>query len=322
LIGILVWRIYQKILESKHTFKLKERNKMLYGGIEAGGTKFVCGIGSREGEVVDRVVIPTSEPEETISQVVEYFYAIQQVHTLHGLGLASFGPIDLNPNSETFGFITSTPKQKWQYFDIKSQLENALNFEIPCDTDVNAAALAEHRWGAAIGIDNVVYITVGTGIGGGVMVNGQLNHGLLHPELGHMRLRGDCQNSEFVGVCPFHEFCLEGMASGPAIEAQWGQTAEELPQDHQAWEVEAKYLAEGIGNIILVLSPEMIILGGGVMSREILFPMIHKNVQTLLNGYIQKKEILDEIEHYIVPAKLGKQAGLLGAIALAIDTGS
>ena len=291
---------------------------MFYGGIEAGGTKFVCGIGNPQGEVIDKLVIPTTAPKETLSKVVEYFMQVQSEHRLHGLGLASFGPLDLNPTSDTYGFITSTPKQKWQHVNIKGELEKALNCEIPIDTDVNAAALAEYRWGAGINKNNVVYITVGTGVGGGALVNGQLLHGLLHPEMGHMRLGENNAESEFTGICPFHEHCLEGLASGPAIEAQWGIPAEKLPDDHPAWEIEAKYLAEGITNIILILSPEIIILGGGVMQQKKLFPKIHKHVQALLNNYIQKPEIVEKIEDYIVPAKLGKHAGLLGAIALAL----
>lgn len=292
---------------------------MLYGGIEAGGTKFVCGIGNPQGEVVDKLVIPTTAPKETLSKVVNYFAQVQSEHRLHGIGLASFGPLDLNPTSDTYGFITSTPKRKWQHVNIKGDLEKALNCEIPFDTDVNAAALAEHKWGAGINKNNVVYITVGTGIGGGALVNGQLLHGLLHPEMGHMRLGGNNAESEFTGICPFHEHCLEGLASGPAIKAQWGIPAEKLPDDHPAWEMEAKYLAEGITNIILILSPEIIILGGGVMQQKKLFPKIHKHVQALLNNYIQKPEIVENIEDYIVPAKLGRHAGLLGAIALALN---
>jgi fructokinase len=294
---------------------------MFYGGIEAGGTKFVCGIGKRRGKVIDSAVFPTSNPEDTLEKVAAYFKDFQQEGgALEGIGLASFGPVDLNPASETYGFITSTPKKKWQFFDIIGTLENALGFEIPFDTDVNAAALAEHRWGAGLGINNIVYITVGTGIGGGVMVNGQLLHGLLHPEVGHMRLRGFKTASDFKGVCPYHDFCLEGLASGPAIEAQWGQPAHTLPPEHPAWEIEAQYLAEGVTNIILVLSPEVIILGGGVMEQKFLLPMIHRNVRKLLNNYIQKEKITEKIEEYIVHPKLGKQAGLLGAIALAIET--
>lgn len=293
---------------------------MVYGGIEAGGTKFVCGIGDQTGEVIERVVLPTTEPKATLAQVVAYFTNLAQSYHLERIGLATFGPVDLNPASETFGYITSTPKVKWGYFNIKGELEKALGFEVPCDTDVNGAALAEHLWGAGMGLKNIVYITVGTGIGGGVMVNGQLVHGLLHPEVGHMRLRGKHGKAAFKGVCPYHDFCLEGLASGPAIEAQWGQPADSLPPDHPAWVTEAQYLSEGIVNIILVLSPEKIILGGGVMEQKSLFPLIRRNVKQLLNNYIQRVEITEKIEQYIVPPKLGKQAGLLGAIALALKT--
>jgi len=290
---------------------------MLYGGIEAGGTKFVCGIGSEEGEILDRSVLPTTGPSETIDRVVGYFESVED-YDLGGIGLATFGPVDLNPLSETFGFITSTPKRRWQNFDIKGELERALGHTLPVDTDVNGAVLAEHLWGGAKDVSNAVYITVGTGIGGGVLVNGKLNHGLLHPELGHIRLRGSDDNAGFKGICPFHDYCLEGLASGPAIKARWNQAAESLAPEHPAWIEEAGYLAEGLVNIILVLSPERIILGGGVMQKAFLFPMIHKKVQELLNGYVQKAEILNKIEEYIIPPSLGNKAGLLGAIALVI----
>lgn len=291
---------------------------MQFGGIEAGGTKFVCGIGTEEGKILDRFVTPTTEPGETLEQIIQFFNSSGKKDSLRGIGLATFGPIDLNPRSKTYGYITSTPKKRWQNFNIKGELERDLDFEIPFDTDVNGAVLAEHLWGGAKDIKNAVYITVGTGIGGGVMVNGELVHGLLHPELGHMRLRGNSSSSDFNGICPFHEYCLEGLASGPAIEARWGQPAVELDSTHPAWTAEAEYLAEGLVNIILVLSPERIILGGGVMQQEFLFPMIREKVQHLLNGYIYKPEILEDIDQYIIPPKLGNQAGLLGAIALAV----
>ena len=291
---------------------------MQFGGIEAGGTKFVCGIGTEGGEILDRFVTPTTEPDETLERVIHFFKRSGEKDSLLGIGLATFGPIDLNPKSETYGYITSTPKKRWQNFNIKGELERALDFEIPFDTDVNGAVLAEHLWGGAKDIMNAVYITVGTGIGGGVMVNGELVHGLLHPEMGHMRLRGSSSSTDFKGICPFHEYCLEGLASGPAIEARWGQPAVELEPTHPAWTTEAEYLAEGIVNIILLLSPERIILGGGVMQQEFLFPMIRDKVQHLLNDYIHKPVILEYIDRYIIPPKLGNQAGLLGAIALAV----
>jgi fructokinase len=293
---------------------------MEFGGIEAGGTKFVCGIGNEQGEIIDRFVTPTQDPGDTLDRVVAYFNNSMEKYSLRGIGLASFGPVDLNPDSDTYGYITSTPKKRWQYFDIKGELERSLGFEIPFDTDVNGAVLAEHLWGGAQGVKNAVYITVGTGIGGGVMVEGQLIHGLLHPELGHMRLRGP-EGADFKGICPFHDYCLEGLAAGPAIEARWNQAANTLAPDHPAWELEAAYLAEGISNIILTLSPEVIILGGGVMHQKFLFPLIRKKVQQLLNGYVHKPEILDNIHNYIIPPGLGDQAGLLGAVALAIRNG-
>jgi fructokinase len=291
---------------------------MIYGGIEAGGTKFVCGIGNPDGEVLERVVIPTRDPEKTLGEVVDYFKEIEKRQKIHGIGLASFGPLDLDKDSPTYGYITSTPKLPWRHFNIKGELESVLNLTIPFDTDVNAAALAEYKWGAAQGKENVVYLTVGTGIGGGALVNGRLLHGLLHPEMGHILIRGDADSPEFSGVCPYHQHCLEGCASGPAMLSRWGIPPEDIPPDHPAWELEAQFLAEGLMNIILILSPNIIILGGGVMAQKSLFPMVRENVLRLLNGYIQNAVLLENIEEYIVPPKLGNNAGLLGAIALAL----
>jgi fructokinase len=292
---------------------------MIYAGIEAGGTKFVCGIGSPGGEVLDRVVIPTRQPGETIDEVVDYFVEIRKRQDIGGIGLASFGPLDLNPGSPTYGFITSTPKLKWQHFDITGELGKALRCTIPVDTDVNAAALAEYKWGAARGKENVVYLTIGTGVGGGALMDGQLIHGLLHPEMGHVRIRGAGLDLEDAGICPFHKHCLEGLASGPAMHARWGILPEDLPPDHPAWKLEAQFLAEGLVNIILILSPNIIVVGGGVMSQERLFPMVRENVLGLLNGYIQSADLLENVDEYIVPPKLGDNAGLLGAIALALE---
>ena len=294
--------------------------KMSYGGIEAGGTKFICGIGTADGNIIDKTSFSTSDPTTTLSGVVNYFKTIRNRYDFSKIGLASFGPLDLNPRSSTYGYITSTAKKGWQNINIKGALENALGVDVNIDTDVNAAVLAEQKWGGAQGKNLAVYITVGTGIGGGVFINGRLLHGLLHPELGHMRIRSDTINSSnLTGICPFHQNCLEGLASGPAIQAIWNIPAEKIPPEHIAWDHEAKFLAEGIANIILMFSPEIIILGGGVMQQTFLFPPIRKNVQELLNGYIRKPEILESIEDYIVPAKLGADAGLLGALALAFE---
>jgi fructokinase len=184
------------------------------------------------------------------------------------------------------------------------------------DTDVNGAALGEYRWGAAQGLDTFIYLTIGTGLGGGGMVNGKLIHGLIHPEMGHIRPPRH-PNDDYPGACPFHGDCLEGMAAGPALEGRWGQRGETLPLDHPAWEMEAHYLAMGLVNFVCTLSPQRIIMGGGVMEQAHLFPLIRRKVQNFLNGYVQSPVILEQIDDYIVPPGLGNRAGVLGAIALA-----
>ena len=225
--------------------------------------------------------------------------------------------MDLTPGSPTYGYITTTPKPGWGHVDIVGRVQQAFDVPVGFDTDVNGAALGEYRWGAAQGLDTFVYLTIGTGIGGGGMINGELVHGLLHPEMGHMRLPHDAERDPFPGVCPFHGDCLEGMASGPAIEARWGQRGETLPPDHPAWDLEAHYLALGVVNLACVLSPQRVILGGGVMHQAHLFPLIRSEVQRLLNGYLKAPEIVDRVDEYIVSPGLGKRAGIKGAIALA-----
>jgi fructokinase len=225
--------------------------------------------------------------------------------------------VDPDPRSRTFGTITTTPKPGWRDVDIRGRIQSALRVPVGFDTDVNAAALGEHRWGAAQEVDTFVYITVGTGIGGGAMAAGNLLHGLVHPEMGHIRIPHDRERDPFKGICPFHGDCLEGLATGPAIEARWQQRGEDLPSDHPAWPLEAHYLALGLTTIICTLSPQRVILGGGVMQRLFLFPMIRSRVRALLNGYIQAPAIVDQVDTYIVPPGLGGQAGVLGAIALA-----
>jgi fructokinase len=286
---------------------------MIIAGIEAGGTKFVCGVGTDQGEVLERVSFPTTTPNETIAHATNYLLSIRNQLPWQCVGLASFGPIDLRHNSPTYSYITSTPKLAWQQVNIVGLLEQALGTQVYFDTDVNAAALAEQRWGATQGKESVVYITVGTGIGGGALVNGKLVHGILHPEMGHMPIRS---MSGFQGICPFHKSCLEGLASGPAMQARWGVPAEELPPDHPAWQEEADHLAQGLVSIITILSPGIIVLGGGVMNQAHLLPLVRQAVQDLLNGYIAVPEITKHIDQYIVPAGLGSNAGLLGAMAL------
>ncbi|MFO7741714.1 MAG: ROK family protein [Anaerolineae bacterium] len=287
-----------------------------YGGVEAGGTKFVCAVGSGPDEILAQTEFPTTSPEETIGRAITFFEA-QPAH-IAAVGIGSFGPVDPDPRSPTFGTITTTPKAGWQKVDIAGEIESALGVPVAFDTDVNAAALGEHRWGAARDLETFVYITVGTGIGGGAIVEGSLLHGLVHPEMGHFRIPHDRDRDPFDGTCPFHGDCLEGLASGPAIEARWGQRGENLPDDHSAWPLEAHYLALGLVSVICILSPERIILGGGVMKRSLLFPMIRSEVQDLLSGYIRAREITQDIDTYIVPPALGARAGVLGAVALAM----
>jgi fructokinase len=287
----------------------------LYGGIEAGGTKFVCAVGLGPNEVHARTRFATTTPQETIARAITFF--ADHPEPIAALGIGSFGPVDPDPGSPTFGTITTTPKPGWRDVDIRGRIQSALSVPVGFDTDVNAAALGEHRWGAAQDVDTFVYITVGTGIGGGAMVAGDLLHGLVHPEMGHIRIPHDRERDPFEGICPFHGDCLEGLATGPAIEARWQQRGADLPHDHPAWPLEAHYLALGLTTFICTLSPQRVILGGGVMRRLFLFPMIRSQVRDLLNGYVQAPAILDRVDAYIVPPGLGGQAGVLGAIALA-----
>ncbi len=292
----------------------------LFGGIEAGGTKFVCILGSGPEDVRAEARFPTTTPEETIRQAVDFFRCQQEDHgELAAVGVASVGPLDLDHDSPTYGYITSTPKPGWANTDFAGMIRRALSLPVGFDTDVNASALGEWRWGAARGLDTFIYLTIGTGLGGGGMVNGRLMHGLLHPEMGHLCIPHDRGADPFAGSCPFHGDCLEGLASGPAIESRWGQRGETLPLDYPAWELEAHYLALGVVNWIYTLSPQKIILGGGVMQQAHLFPLLRREVQTLLKGYLQSPILLERIDDYIVPPALGKRAGVLGALALAMD---
>lgn len=288
----------------------------LYGGIEAGGTKFVCAVGSGEGKILEEVRFPTGEPAETLHQAVSFFQARHRESPLRAIGIGSFGPLDLNPSSETYGFITSTPKVNWVNVDIRGGLEQGLDLPVAIDTDVNAAALGEHLWGGAQGIETFIYLTVGTGIGGGGMVGGVLMHGLVHPEMGHIPLPHDLERDPFEGVCAYHGDCFEGLASGPAIEARWGQVPDSIPADHPAWALEAEYIAKALTIYVYVLSPERIILGGGVMKQEGLFPLIRSELVKSLGGYVRSEEIL-EGTGFVLPPALGDQAGVIGAVALA-----
>ncbi len=288
-----------------------------YGGIEAGGTKFVCAVGSGPDDLARVSRFPTTTPSETLGRAIAFFREAVKERPIAAIGIGSFGPVDPNPGSPTFGYITSTPKQGWGHTDFARTVSRALGVPVGFDTDVNAAALAEYRWGAAQNLDSLIYMTIGTGIGGGGLVNGQPLHGLIHPEMGHIRPPHDLQRDPFPGVCPYHGDCLEGLASGPAMEKRWGQAAETLLSDHPAWALEAHYLALALATYVCTLSPRRFVLGGGVMEQPVLLPLIRREVQQLLNGYVQAGEILDRIDEFIVGPGLGKRSGVLGAIALA-----
>ena len=288
----------------------------LWGGIEAGGTKFVCVVGSGPGGIRSEMRMPTGSPSETIGAAVDFF---RKEGPVDAVGIASFGPIDPNPGSPLYGHITTTPKEGWAHTDFVGAVRSALDVPVGFDTDVNAAALGESRWGAAQGLDTFLYLTVGTGIGGGGLSNGKPMRGLLHPEMGHIAVPRDPAEDPFEGVCPYHGDCLEGLASGPAIERRWGVSAAELPVGHPAWELEARYLGAALASFVCVLSPQRIVMGGGVMKHPPLLEMTRRYALERLNGYVQSPALLEEPERYIVPPGLGDRSGALGAVALAQD---
>jgi fructokinase len=288
--------------------------KPLFGGIEGGGTKFVCAVGTGPDDLRAETRFPTTTPTETLGKAIEFF---KKFDGLSAIGVACFGPLDPHPASPTYGQILPTPKPGWTYADIVGALRSAFDLPIVFDTDVNGAALAEARWGAAQGCNPVLYLTIGTGIGGGALVNGKLLHGILHPEMGHLPLPRDPQLDPFPGVCPFHGDCFEGLAAGPALEKRWGQKAESLPLDHPAWDLEAHYIALALASYIYTLSPQKIVIGGGVTQQVHLLPLVRQKVLALLNNYVQSQLITQNIDNYIVLPGLGNRAGVLGAIALA-----
>lgn len=290
------------------------REVTVYGGIETGGSKWECAIGSGPDDLRAAETIPTTTPSETIGRAAAFF---EREGPVEAIGIGSFGPVDQNPSSPTWGYITNTPKPGWAHTDVGQEIRRRLSVPVGFDTDVNAAALGEHRWGACQGLDTFCYITVGTGIGGGGMAGGKLLHGLLHPEFGHMRIPHDREADPFPGVCPYHGACWEGLASGRAIEARWGQPAASLDGDRAVWELEARYLALGLVSVMCVLSPERIVIGGGVTQHDGLLGLVRRDVVVLMNGYLDATAVSDEIADYITLPGLGARAGVLGAIALA-----
>ncbi|MBT2661619.1 ROK family protein [Bacillus sp. ISL-45] len=283
----------------------------MLGAIEAGGTKFVCAVGDESGNIVERVQIPTTVPSETIPQVRTFF----QKYQIRAIGIGSFGPIDVNPGSATYGNITSTPKPGWKDYPFVQEIKKALGVPVGFNTDVNAAALGEAIFGAAKGLDSCLYITVGTGIGAGAVVQGKLLQGLSHPEMGHILVRRHPED-HYNGKCPYHSDCLEGLAAGPAIEERWGAKGIELVGRTEVWEMEGYYIAQALMQYILVLSPKKIILGGGVMHQKQVFSYIYEYLPELVNGYVT----LPELSDYIVSPGLGNDAGIIGSLLLAKGT--
>ena len=289
-----------------------------YGAIEGGGTKFICAVGAGPNRLHAEARFETTTPEETMKHVIDFFQQQEKrFGKLASIGFACFGPLDPNPASPTYGYVLPTPKPGWSNANVVGMLRGSFDIPIVFDTDVNGAALGEWRWGKAQGLQTFIYVTVGTGIGGGVYVEGNLLHGLIHPEAGHILLRHDWGRDPFEGVCPFHGDCFEGLASGVAMEKRWGMRGTLLTPDHAAWDLEAEYIAQALANYAMTLSPQRIILGGGVGSVPHLLPKVQKRTRELINGYIQSPVILETIESFIVNPGLGNRSGVLGAIALA-----
>lgn len=282
---------------------------MRIGALEAGGTKMVMGVFDEEGHLLEDTKLPTRAPAQTMPELLAWF----QERQIDRLGIGTFGPVDLRETSPDYGTITATPKLDWRDYPLLKTLQEGLGVPCVIDTDVNAAALAECRLGAARGCENAVYVTVGTGIGAGICVGGKPVHGLMHPEVGHMLLRPHPLDPMPQGICPYHESCLEGLASGPAIAKRAGASAETLPEDSPAFTLESNYLAQMCVNLIMTLSPEKIVLGGGVMGRESLLDRIRKETVRLLGGYIQVPEVTARIDSYIVLPELYPISGLIGA---------
>jgi fructokinase len=288
---------------------------ILYGGVETGGTWCVCALGTGPDDVVSTDQFRTGNPVETLARIVEFFRAGPAPVAV---GIGSFGPVDLNPDSPTWGYVTTTPKPGWQHVAVAPVLRDALGVPVAFDNDVDAAAIGEHRWGAGRGAGSLCYLTVGTGVGAGLLIDGRPWHGLVHPEVGHLRIPHD---GKFAGVCPVHGDCWEGLASGPAIAARWQASPDQLSDDHPAWPLEADYVALGILSIVSVFSPELVIVGGGVMGRRGLLGMVRRRLRALVAGYLETPALAERIDEFVVAPQLGDRAGVLGAMALASDRG-
>lgn len=290
--------------------------EILYGGIEGGGTKFLCAVGPAPDAIIDECEFPTTTPEDTLARAAAFFRHSSAGSTPDAIGIASFGPIDCDPASPSFGMITSTPKPGWRDTDVVGTLRSQFNIPIGWDTDVNGAALGELGWGAGQGTDPLLYVTVGTGVGGGAVVNGRTLHGLMHPEMGHLPMPA-VDGDDFEGVCPYHGRCLEGLASGPAIEHRLGLRGDLVPADDQFWEIEATYIALGLLSMVYILSPQRIVLAGGVMTTPRLIDRVKCRLRLLNQDYVSSPQLAGDIDGYVVPPGLGRRAGLIGALELA-----
>lgn len=282
----------------------------LYGAIEAGGTKFILAVCDEQFNIIDRTVIPTEDGPKTLTKVTAYFDRFQDILAI---GVAAFGPIDLNPQSTTYGYVLDTPKVGWAGFDFLGFLKNWRNLPYYWTTDVNGSAWAEYQHGANANVRSLLYLTVGTGVGAGIVVDGKFLSGFGHPEAGHIMVQKNPKDS-YEGHCPFHhDRCLEGLASGPAMEDRWQQSAKDLADEHQAWEIEADYLAQAAVTYTTILRPDKIVFGGGVPHREVLLPLIKKRFAELMAGYLPTPAQDD----YLVPVANGDNAGILGCFYLA-----
>ena len=286
----------------------------LYGALEAGGTKMVCAIGDENGNILERISIPTRTPAETMGPMIDFFRG----KGIRALGIGCFGPVDLKKGSRTYGYITSTPKLAWQNYPIVAEFEKALGVPVGFDTDVNAAALGEATWGCTRDVNNSIYITVGTGVGVGVIIGGKPYNGMLHPEGGHILLARHPDDPMVGSGCPFHENCLEGLAAGPSLEKRWGIKGAELTGRKEVWQLEAYYIGQALADYILILSPERIVLGGGVTHQEGLLALIRQETAKQLAGYIRTAAI-DHLDSYIVGVSLNDNQGVMGAVKLAMD---
>ena len=299
-------------------------NPELLAGVEAGGTKFVCGLGRGPRDILRRHVVPTTTPEETLDGVAAFFReAKQALGPVRSAGVAGFGPLILDPASVDYGHIGETPKPGWSGYDLRGALAAALNCRVGIDTDVAGAGLAEAAYGAGAGLDSLAYVTVGTGIGGALILRGAPMHTVSHPEMGHIALKRHPLDTDFPGVCPFHGDCAEGLASGPAVVARHGRRLGDMPQDAPIWTLMADYLAQLLGAIQLIGAPQRIVVGGGVMSNTALYGLVHRAFHQRNNGYMPGARRLADVQNFITAPGLGDQAGLVGALLLAerADTG-